>query len=129
MSEQQEFNDGHIIEGLDRLNSLMVMSHELLENHPAIIKAGLQDRLSKLQASIMDMYQAIGQLEEQEQKFSVIAGKHDGQDLNCKYDHQFDTLDQAIEAYDKVSVYPWAYIQYKNRTIDVWEEGNNPLGE
>lgn len=64
-----------------------------------------------------------------EKQFSVIAGKHDGQDLNCKYSADFDTLDQAIEAYDKVSVYPWAYIQYKNRTIDVWEEGNNPLGE
>lgn len=59
--------------------------------------------------------------------FSVIAGKYCDQEMNCKYSNEFETLDEAIEAYDEVASYPWAYIQYKNRTIDLWAKDNNPF--
>ncbi|MBU2968715.1 hypothetical protein KO527_05055 [Pseudoalteromonas sp. C2R02] len=58
--------------------------------------------------------------------FSVIAGKYDDQQMNCKYSDEFETLDEAIEAYGEVDSYPWAYIQYKNRTLELWAKGNNP---
>lgn len=60
--------------------------------------------------------------------FSVIAGKYDGQDKNCKYSDEFETLDQAIAAYDTVSSYPWAHIVYQGRVLDVWDKGAQALG-
>ncbi|TKB53319.1 hypothetical protein [Ferrimonas aestuarii] len=60
--------------------------------------------------------------------FEVLAGQYDdGHEINVKYSDVFATLDDAIEAHDKVSDYPWAYIQYKGRTLDVWAKGNDPL--
>ena len=51
----------------------------------------------------------------------MIAGKYDGYDLNYKYSESFDTLDEAISAYDKVKVngYPWVEISYKSRMLQV----------
>lgn len=63
------------------------------------------------------------------ESFTVIAGKYDNQDKSCKYSDDFDTLDQVIEAYDKVSGYPWAYIEYQGRIMDIWDKGNHPLRE
>ena len=54
-----------------------------------------------------------------ESKFTVIAGKYDGYDLNYKYCESFDTLDEAISAYDKVNDYTWAEISYKGRALQV----------
>jgi hypothetical protein len=58
--------------------------------------------------------------------FSVRAGKYDDQQMNCKYSDEFETLDEAIKAYDNVDSYPWAYIQYKNRTLELWAKDNKP---
>ncbi|WP_299202599.1 hypothetical protein [uncultured Amphritea sp.] len=59
--------------------------------------------------------------------FTVIAGKWDDQERNCKYCEDFDTLAQAIEAYDKVSGYPWAFIEYQGRVLELWDKGAHPL--
>lgn len=59
--------------------------------------------------------------------FSVIAGKYEGNELNCKYSHDFPSLDEAIEAYDQVDSYPWAYIQYKGRVLDLFYKGFDPF--
>ena len=52
-------------------------------------------------------------------EFTVIAGKYDGYDLNYKYCESFDTLDEAISAYDKLNGYPWVEISYKGRRLQV----------
>ena len=52
-------------------------------------------------------------------EFTVVAGKYDGYDRNCKYCESFDTLDEAISAYDKLNGYPWAEISYKGRRLQV----------
>ena len=52
-------------------------------------------------------------------EFTVVAGKYDGYDRNCKYCESFVTLDEAIAAYDKVNDYPWAEIEYKGRALQV----------
>ena len=54
-----------------------------------------------------------------EKEFAVVAGKYDGYDRDCKYCESFDTLDEAISAYDKVNDYPWAEISYKGRRLQV----------
>lgn len=59
--------------------------------------------------------------------FGVLAGKYDDQELNCKYSCEFDTLDEAIVAYDSVSSYPWAYIKYKGRILELWSKDANPF--
>ena len=45
-------------------------------------------------------------------KFSVAAGKYDGEDRNCKYCDSFVELDDAIVAYFSVLDYPWAELTY-----------------
>ena len=60
-----KFNEGHIVEGLDRLNTVMVMLH-MLDGHPAIVKAGLVDNVNEVQERLMDMYQQVGNIEEWE---------------------------------------------------------------
>ena len=59
--------------------------------------------------------------------FSVIAGKYDDNEPNCKYSVDFETLDGAIAAYDQVASYPWAYIEYKGRVMEVFRNGFHPL--
>ena len=49
----------------------------------------------------------------------MLAGKYDDFGHNCKYIANFNTLDEAISAYDKVKDYPWAEIEYKGRTLQV----------
>lgn len=67
------------------------------------------------------------EMEEHQEPFGVIAGKYDGDEKNCKYRADFATMDEAIEAYDRVSGYPWAYIQYKGRTLSVFHKDVNPF--
>ena len=55
-----------------------------------------------------------------EKEFTVVAGKYDGYDRDCKYCESFDTLDEAISAYDKLNVYPWAEISYKGRRLQIY---------
>ena len=51
--------------------------------------------------------------------FTVVAGKYDGQERNCKYRKAFATLDEAISACDQVREYPWVEIEYKGRMLQV----------
>ena len=46
------------------------------------------------------------------QQFHVSAGKYDSQERNCKYCESFNSIDDAIEAYDRYKSYPWAVIEY-----------------
>lgn len=54
--------------------------------------------------------------------FSVIAGKYESHEPNCKYSEEFESLDAAMSAYDKVRGYPWAYIQYKGRFLELFND-------
>ena len=47
-------------------------------------------------------------------KFTVLAGKYDGDEVNYKYIDDFETLDEAISAWLKVSDYPIHEIEYTN---------------
>lgn len=51
--------------------------------------------------------------------FEVLAGKYDEYERNCKYSESFATIDDAIAAYDKVDCYPWCYMTYRGRVIEV----------
>lgn len=57
---------------------------------------------------------------DQEFPFSVVAGKWDGERGNCKVADSLHTLDEAIASCDKVSDYPWSYILYKGRVLELW---------
>lgn len=60
--------------------------------------------------------------------FIVIAGKYDDNQMNCKYSSEpHSTLEEAIEDYDRVSDYPWAYIEFNGRIIEVWAKGHTPF--
>jgi len=54
--------------------------------------------------------------------YQVLAGRwwdDSCSERNCKYSYDFRTLDEAIEALDKVSSYPWSYIEYKGRVLEL----------
>lgn len=61
--------------------------------------------------------------------FQVMAGKYDDNDLNCKHSVEHETLDAAIEDYDRVSSYPWAYIEYKGRILELWSKNHSPFAD
>lgn len=54
--------------------------------------------------------------------FSVVAGKWDGEEGNCKVADSLHTLDEAIESHDKVCDYPWSFILYKGRVLELWRK-------
>ena len=56
--------------------------------------------------------------------FTVIAGKYDGGERNCKYVESFDTLDEAIVAYQAFDDYPWCEIVYEGADNTIWVIGN-----
>lgn len=49
--------------------------------------------------------------------FTVVAGKYDGNEENCKYADSFNNFDAALRALDFVSDYPWHRIEYKGYHI------------
>lgn len=61
---EQEFNEGHIIEGLDRLHVVTTMLHEFLADHPGIIKAGVQNDVHLAADILLAAYQKVGELDE-----------------------------------------------------------------
>ena len=63
ISETQEFNEGHIVEGLDRCHTVMLLINELLVNHPAVTKTDNETKLEEACASVMEIYQDIGSIE------------------------------------------------------------------
>lgn len=58
-----QFNDGHITEGLDRCNTIMIMIEELLREHPSVLKANVSSDVDTASKAIMKAYQKIGELE------------------------------------------------------------------
>lgn len=58
----QEFNEGHITEGLDRCNTIMLLIDELLVEHPAVLRVKSGEDLQTAFNIIMDIYQEIGGL-------------------------------------------------------------------
>lgn len=56
----QEFNKGHMLEGVDRINTVVGLIEELLINHPAILKTGVNDDIIKAQSILSEAYQKVG---------------------------------------------------------------------
>ena len=65
MNNKQEFNDGHIIEALNRLNTITMMIHKLLIDHPAILKADVQKDAHQAAGILLRAYQKVGELEDE----------------------------------------------------------------
>ncbi len=61
---KQEFNEGHIIEGLDRLHVITTMLHEFLADHPAILKAGLQGDVHQAAGILLLAYDKVAKLDD-----------------------------------------------------------------
>ena len=59
-----EFNEGHIIEGLDRLHVINEMIDSFLIDHPAIVKAECGDKIAQAQELLYDSYQDVAGLED-----------------------------------------------------------------
>lgn len=59
----QEFNEGHISEAMDRVNIIIVMINELLDNHPAILKTNLQNDIDMAANRLCEVYQKLGSYE------------------------------------------------------------------
>ena len=62
-----------------------------------------------------------------EKPFHVIAGKIEDEGMNVKYADSFETLDEAINAFDQAQGYPARYIQYENRFLDLTYNGFSPF--
>ena len=91
----------------------------LFEILGALHSAGLHDERLALRHYINER-DAL--LDQQKGAFMVLAGKYDGYydyDRNSKYIANFNTLSEAISAYDNVKDYPWVEIEYKGRTLQV----------
>lgn len=58
----QEFNEGHVMEGCDRLHIITSMIDDHLSEHPAIVKAGAQDEINEVMTILSDVYQKVGEL-------------------------------------------------------------------
>ena len=79
-----EFNKGHWFEAMDRAHTLMVMLDQLLTDHPAIVKAGLEEDVSDVHKGLWDIYQKMGVKE-----FEITTG--DEQDLRSNDDSKIST--------------------------------------
>ena len=64
--DDPEWNEGYALEGLDRTHIIMCMVNEFLVGHPAVVKAGLTCKVEVAANLLMEVYQAIGQLEEED---------------------------------------------------------------
>jgi len=59
-----DWNDGYILEGLDRLHIVMCNLSDHLVEHPAIVKAGVSDVVSQALELLGDAYQTVGGLDD-----------------------------------------------------------------
>lgn len=64
MREPDEWNDGYILEGMDRCHTIMLMIEELLSGHPSVVKTKNQWNIDNASKMIMSVYQDIGSLRE-----------------------------------------------------------------
>lgn len=60
MVELQHYNHGHQIEGMDRCHTVMQMIHFLLDEHPAVLKAGVSPLIEQARTAMFQAYQQIG---------------------------------------------------------------------
>ena len=58
-----EWNDGYITEGLDRTHILMSNMDDYLLDHPAIVKAGMNDNVKEAIELLYEVYQCVGRLD------------------------------------------------------------------
>lgn len=58
------YNDGHLIEGFDRVYIIRGMVEEHIIDHPAIVKAQLTDKAEKVSALLGEIYQGLCVLDE-----------------------------------------------------------------
>lgn len=63
-NQPQPYNPGHQIEGLDRCHTILEMIHSLLDEHPAVLKAGVMPLIEEARGAIFHAYQRIGMLED-----------------------------------------------------------------
>jgi hypothetical protein len=63
-TDSQKFNQGHIIEGLDRCHIIMMMMEDLLMQHPAVLKADCSNKIAHANLLMMEAYQQIGALDD-----------------------------------------------------------------
>jgi len=55
-----EYKEGHAIELVDRIHTIIVMAEELLRDHPAAIKFGLNDKILAIDEALNNLYQEAG---------------------------------------------------------------------
>lgn len=63
-TNEPAWNDGYILEGLDRTHNLLCNVDEWLYDHPAILKAGMNDKVKEVVETLMEVYQAVGRLDD-----------------------------------------------------------------
>ena len=59
----QEFNEGHIPEAMDRLHIILGMIDDLLIDHPGIVKAEVSEKVQKASYILSAVYQKVGNYE------------------------------------------------------------------
>ena len=59
-NDTKEYNEGHAVEILDRVDFMGAFINDRLMNHPAILKAGQQKRVEQLLMDTYDLYQSVG---------------------------------------------------------------------
>lgn len=66
-SDIQEFNEGHIIEGCDRLYTATHLINDLIVFHPAVIKADVQKQVEDACSLLFEAYQGVSSLDDKPQ--------------------------------------------------------------
>ncbi|MBL4753819.1 MAG: hypothetical protein JKY52_09545 [Flavobacteriales bacterium] len=64
MVKDEDWNDGYILEGLDRLHIVMCNLSDHLIEHPAIVKAEASDVISHAIELLGTVYQTVGSLDD-----------------------------------------------------------------
>lgn len=59
-----DWNDGYITEGCDRLHIIEGMMLEYLDGHPAIVKSEASEKINEARNLLHEAYQMVGALEE-----------------------------------------------------------------
>jgi hypothetical protein len=68
LDQEVQWNDGYYIEGLDRCANIQNIINEQLLYHPAIIRAGQEDKIDEAIKLIGNVYQTIGAMQFFEEK-------------------------------------------------------------
>jgi len=58
-----DWNDGYIVEGCDRLHVVECIIEQHIISHPAIIKAGAKAKIDAAQTLLTEAYQMVGALD------------------------------------------------------------------